>query len=113
MKQAIASYVITTKQMEGRVYESPRIYLPTKLTTDSAFPFGRADMLYVKVIGKRLLVERAPIKILRKFGRINRKAAKERGRKRTARRSAEVRFRRLSHSAPHFSLWRMTHPYYR
>jgi hypothetical protein len=81
MKQAIASYGITTKQMEGRVYESPRIYLPTKLTTDSAFPFGRADMLYVKVVGKRLLLERAPIKILRKFGRINRKAAKERGRK--------------------------------
>ncbi len=83
MKQAVASYVITTKRMEGRVYESPRIYLPTKLTTDSAFPFGRADMLYVKVIGKRLLVERAPIKILRKFGRINRKAAKVRRRKKS------------------------------
>jgi hypothetical protein len=38
-------------------------------------------MLYVKVVGKRLLVERAPHKILRKFGRINWKAAKERGRK--------------------------------
>ncbi len=81
MKQAVASYVITTKRMEGRVYESPRIYLPTKLTTDSAFPFGRADMLYVKVVGKRLLVERAPHKILRKFGRINRKVAKVRRRK--------------------------------
>jgi len=33
------------------------------------------------VIGRRLLVERAPYKILRKFGRINRKAAKERRRK--------------------------------
>jgi len=83
MKQAIASYVITTKQMEGRVYESPRIYLPTKLTTDSAFPFGRADMLYVKVIGRKLLVERASHKILRKFGRINRKAAKVRRRKKS------------------------------
>jgi hypothetical protein len=67
MKQAIATYAITTKRMEGRTYESPRIYLPTKLTTDSAFPFNKTKALYVRVNGKKLVVERAPHRILHKF----------------------------------------------
>ncbi len=75
MKEAVASFVITKKRMQnGRVYESPRIYLPTKLTTDSNFPFyGTSNKLYVRVAGKRLVVERAPREILKRFGRLSRK----------------------------------------
>lgn len=79
MKEAVASFVVTKKRMQnGRVYESPRIYLPTKLTTDSSFPFAKGSLkLYVRVAGKRLLVERAPRTILKRFGRLTR------GRRRT------------------------------
>jgi len=74
MKEAVASFIITKKRMQnGRVYESPRIYLPTKLTTDSNFPFlGVSNKLYVRVTGKRLVVERAPRLILKRFGRLTR-----------------------------------------
>jgi hypothetical protein len=83
MKEAVASFVVTKKRMEnGRTYESPRIYLPTKLTTDSNFPFTQASLkLYVKVAGKKLVVERAPQKLLKRFGRI-RKPKRRRARKR-------------------------------
>lgn len=72
MKEAVASFVISKKRMQnGRIYESPRIYLPTKLTTDSSFPFlGVSNKLYVRVAGKRLVVERAPREILKRFGRL-------------------------------------------
>jgi hypothetical protein len=75
MKEAVASFVVTKKRMQnGRVYESPRIYLPTKLTTDSNFPFlGASNKLYVRVAGKRLVVERAPREVLKRFGRLNMK----------------------------------------
>ena len=75
MKEAIASFVVTKKRMRnGRVYESPRIYLPTKLTTDSSFPFLDGSLkLFVRVSGKRLLVERAPRIILRKFGHLTKR----------------------------------------
>jgi hypothetical protein len=71
MKEGVASFVVTKKKMpDGRIYESPRIYLPTKLTTDSNFPFSKAAArLYVRVSGKRLLVERAAPIVLRRFGR--------------------------------------------
>jgi len=74
MKEAVASFVVTKKRMQnGRVYESPRIYLPTKLTTDSNFPFVKGSVkLYVRVAGKRLVVERAPRMILKRFGRLKR-----------------------------------------
>jgi hypothetical protein len=72
MKEAVASFVITKKRMQnGRVYESPRIYLPTKLTTDSSFPFlGATNKLFVRVAGTRLVVERAPRDVLKRFGRL-------------------------------------------
>jgi hypothetical protein len=71
MREAVTSYVITKKKMpDGRIYESPRIYLPTKLTTDSNFPFGKGTMLHVKLEGRRLIVEPAAIHILRRFGKI-------------------------------------------
>lgn len=84
MKEAVASFVVTKKRMQnGRVYESPRIYLPTKLTTDSSFPFVTGSLkLYVRVAGKRLVVERAPNKVLRKFGRVNKRPRRAKPRKR-------------------------------
>jgi hypothetical protein len=71
VKEAVASFVVTKKRMQnGRIYESPRIYLPTKLTTDSNFPFAKGSLkLYVRVAGKRLVLERAPTSVLRRFGR--------------------------------------------
>ncbi|MGO9646208.1 MAG: hypothetical protein ACLPY5_15860 [Candidatus Bathyarchaeia archaeon] len=71
MREAVTSYVITKKKMpDGRVYESPRIYLPTKLTTDSTFPFGKGAMLHVRLEGRKLIVEPAALTVLRKFGKI-------------------------------------------
>jgi len=71
MREAVTSYVITKKKMpDGRVYESPRIYLPTKLTTDSNFPFGKGAMLHVKLAGRKLIVEPAAITVLRRFGKL-------------------------------------------
>ncbi|MGA2628213.1 MAG: hypothetical protein ABSF63_14265 [Candidatus Bathyarchaeia archaeon] len=84
MKEAVASFVVTKKRMpDGRVYESPRIYLPTKLTTDSNFPFAKGSLrLYVKVSGKRLLVERAAPTVLKRFGRVKMRVRKAKRRKR-------------------------------
>lgn len=84
MKEAVASFVVTKKRMQnGRVYESPRIYLPTKLTTDSNFPFAKGSLkLYVRVAGKRLVVERAPVTVLRRFGRFTKRRRHARTRKR-------------------------------
>ena len=71
MREAVTSYVITKKRMpDGRVYESPRIYLPTKLTTDSNFPFGKGAMLHVRLDGRRLIVESAATTVLRRFGKL-------------------------------------------
>jgi hypothetical protein len=83
MKEAVASFVITKKRMpDGRIYESPRIYLPTKLTTDSTFPFTKGTLrLYVRVSGKRLLVERAGPIMLKRFGRTRRKVRRARKKK--------------------------------
>jgi len=71
MREAVTSYVITKKKMpDGRVYESPRIYLPTKLTTDSNFPFGKGAMLHVRLEGRKLIVEPAALTVLRRFGKM-------------------------------------------
>ncbi len=76
--------MVTKKRMpDGRVYESPRIYLPTKLTTDSNFPFAKGSLrLYVRVSGKRLLVERAAPTVLKRFGRVKMRPRKAKRRKR-------------------------------
>jgi len=88
MKEGVASFVVTKKRMPGgRVYESPRIYLPTKLTTDSNFPFTKAALrLYVRVSGDRLLVERAAPNILKRFGRTKKNGIRLAKRKRKAKR---------------------------
>jgi len=85
MKDGVASFVVTKKRMpDGRIYESPRIYLPTKLTTDSNFPFSKGALrLYVRVSGKRLLVERAGSVVLKRFGRTKRKVRRVKKRKRS------------------------------
>ena len=44
---------------EGTVYRSPRIYLPTKLTDDSSFPFKDGDLLSIRVDGRKLIVQKA------------------------------------------------------
>jgi hypothetical protein len=77
MREAVTSYVITKKKMpDGRVYESPRIYLPTKLTTDSNFPFGKGAMLHVKLEGRKLIVEPAATTVLRRFGKLRKSRAR-------------------------------------
>ena len=82
MREAVTSYVITKKKMpDGRVYESPRIYLPTKLTTDSNFPFGKGAMLHVRLDGRRLIVESAATTVLRRFGKLKKTKLHERKRR--------------------------------
>jgi hypothetical protein len=81
VREAVTSYVITKKKMpDGKVYESPRIYLPTKLTTDSTFPFVKGTMLHVKLDGRKLIVEPAATTILRRFGKLTAKSRKSRRR---------------------------------
>jgi hypothetical protein len=70
MLEVLANYVATRKRgKNGKTYESPRIYLPTKLTCDSAFPFsGSMVRVRVRVQGGRVVVERASKKDLERFG---------------------------------------------
>lgn len=58
--------VATRPGKTKRLYRSPRIYLSTKLTDDSAFPFKEWERVVVRVAGERLVVER--------FGRRKRKS---------------------------------------
>jgi hypothetical protein len=68
--EVLANYVATRKRgNNGRTYESPRIYLPTRLTSDSGFPLtGRLVRVRVKVEGRRLFIEKASKKDLGRFG---------------------------------------------
>jgi hypothetical protein len=51
--------IVRKKNKNGKaVYRSPRIYLPTKLTDDSSFPFREGQPLLARVVGERLVVER-------------------------------------------------------
>lgn len=52
---AIAKKAASNGEM---IYRSPRIYLPTKLTDDSVFPFREGDLLLVRVDGRRLIVQK-------------------------------------------------------
>lgn len=69
MKEALAKFVLSKKRVKGKIYFSPRIYIPTKLASDSSFPF-RGDEVYVlvRVKGKRLIIQRASKKTLMKYG---------------------------------------------
>ena len=72
MKEALANYVVTKKRTKaGKVYDSPRIYLPTKLTSDSNFPF-KTDVvrIQVKVKQRQLVIKKASKRILQKLGEL-------------------------------------------
>jgi hypothetical protein len=70
--EVLANYVATKKRgRNGKTYESPRIYLPTKLTCDSGFPLaGGTVRVRVRVKGRRILVDRASKKDLKRFGEL-------------------------------------------
>ena len=61
VKKILTRFAVAKKAAkEGEtVYRSPRIYLPTKLTDDSVFPFKEGDLLLVKVDRRRLVIQRA------------------------------------------------------
>jgi len=82
--EVLANYVATRKKAKnGKTYESPRIYLPTRLTCDSGFPLGGGTVrVRVRVEGRRILVERASRKDLERFGEL---PAKRRRRRRRSR----------------------------
>jgi hypothetical protein len=60
VKKVLTRFAVAKKTAENgeAVYRSPRIYLPTKLTDDSVFPFKEGDLLMVKVDGRKLVVQR-------------------------------------------------------
>ena len=83
MLEVLANYVATRKRgKNGKTYESPRIYLPTKLTCDSGFPMpGKLVRVRVRVVGGRLLIEKASRKDLERFGELPAKRAKRKKRR--------------------------------
>ncbi len=69
MKEAIAKFVLSKKKVKGKTYFSPRIYIPTKLASDSSFPFkGDEVLVLVKIKGKKLIVQKASKKALARHG---------------------------------------------
>jgi hypothetical protein len=60
VKKVLTRFAVAKKTAESgdAVYRSPRIYLPTKLTDDSIFPFKEGDLLLVKIDGRRLVIQR-------------------------------------------------------
>ncbi len=60
VKKIVTKFAVAKKKSggEGNVYRSPRIYLPTKLTDDSRFPFREGDLISIRVDGRRLIVQR-------------------------------------------------------
>ncbi len=61
VKKIITKFAVAKKRngSDGTVYRSPRIYLPTKLTDDSRFPFREDDLLSIRVDGRKLVIQRA------------------------------------------------------
>jgi len=75
--EVLANYVATRKRgKNGKTYESPRIYLPTKLT-------GRLVRVRVKIEGRRLVIERASKKDLKRFGELPAKRTKRKKRRKS------------------------------
>jgi hypothetical protein len=67
VKKVLTRFAVAKKTANNgdAVYRSPRIYLPTKLTDDSVFPFKEGDLLLVRVDGRRLVVQkvRKPLEV--------------------------------------------------
>ncbi len=66
VKKILTKFAVAKKpaRSQGTHYRSPRIYLPTKLTDDSSFPFKEGDLLTIKVDGRKLVVQKAQKSIL-------------------------------------------------
>jgi len=79
MKEAVAKFILSKRLVKnGKYYTSPRIYLPTKLTQDSSFPFKGDDIpIYVKIKGRKLIIQRASRQTLLKYGKLEEKALKQ------------------------------------
>ena len=60
VKKILTRFAVAKKSAGNgdTVYRSPRIYLPTKLTDDSSFPFKEGDILSVKVDGRKVMIQR-------------------------------------------------------
>ncbi|MEM2921685.1 MAG: hypothetical protein QXF26_05135 [Candidatus Bathyarchaeia archaeon] len=60
VKQIVTRYCIARKygKKKNATYESPRIYLSTKLTGDSSFPLKEKDRICVRIVKNRLVVEK-------------------------------------------------------
>jgi len=62
--KVLTKYSIAKKKgKSGAIYRSPRIYLPTKLTDDSTFPFKDEEDVLVRISARRLMVEKVPKKM--------------------------------------------------
>jgi hypothetical protein len=70
VKKVLTRFAVAKKpaRSEGTQYRSPRIYLPTKLTDDSIFPFKEGDLLSIRVDGRKLIVQKAQKTILQASG---------------------------------------------
>ena len=66
VKKILTRFAVAKKpaRSEGTHYRSPRIYLPTKLTDDSSFPFKEGDLLNIRVDGRKLIVQKAQKSLL-------------------------------------------------
>jgi hypothetical protein len=62
--RVLTKYSVAKKKgKSGAIYRSPRIYLPTKLTDDSTFPFKEEEEVLVRISARRLIVEKVPKKL--------------------------------------------------
>ncbi len=70
VKKILTRFAVAKKpaRSERTQYRSPRIYLPTKLTDDSSFPFKEGDLLTIRVDGRKLIVQKAQKRILQISG---------------------------------------------
>lgn len=57
--KVVTKFAVAKKRGKtGAVYRSPRIYLPTKLTDDSTFPFKGEEDVLVRINGKKLVIQK-------------------------------------------------------
>jgi hypothetical protein len=84
--QILTKYSVAKKVNKSKniLYRSPRIYLSTKLTDDSRFTFLDGQLIVVKIEGKKLIIENANKKDIRKLsGRITKRKKRVLGKKKS------------------------------
>src|SRR5437867_13246343 len=71
VKKILTRFAVAKKpaRSEGTQYRYPRIYLLTKLTDDSSFPFKEGYLLAIRVDGRNLIVQWAQKSFLQSFER--------------------------------------------